>query len=115
MAALTSAVGLLLSSATLYLTYRPYWYIYQGVILKGDRSQSLDLHNLLMATQVPTGVGSQAYLSLIRLLRSWWPYLQFYFWTGLILVIVIGTILTLQRHFGGHAPDGDSPHSSCVP
>jgi hypothetical protein len=112
---LASAVGLLLSSATLYLTYRPYWYIYQGVVQNGGRSQSRDLHDLLMATQVPPGIASQAYLSLIRLLPSWWPYLQFYFWTALILLVAAGIILTLQRHFGEHSPDGDSPRSSCAP
>ncbi len=51
MVALTSAVGLLLSSATLYLTYRPYWYIFQGAILNGGRSQALDLRDFL--TQLP--------------------------------------------------------------
>ena len=47
MVVLTSAVGLLFSSVTLYLTYRPYWYIFQSAILNGDRNQARDLRYFL--------------------------------------------------------------------
>ena len=52
---LISAVGLLLSSATIYLTYRPYWYIFQRAILAGDRSQAWDLREFLSAVRMPPG------------------------------------------------------------
>ena len=53
--ALISAVGLLLSSATIYLTYRPYWYLFQRAILDGDRSQAWDLREFLSAVRMPPG------------------------------------------------------------
>jgi hypothetical protein len=82
--ALISAVGVLLSSATLYLTYRPYWYIFQGVMLKGETSQTEDLRSFLWATRMFPGELS---------LR-----LPVYFWTGVILAGIAGLILILLRH-----------------
>ncbi|MBZ5560943.1 MAG: hypothetical protein LAP13_00825 [Acidobacteriia bacterium] len=90
---LTSAVGFLLSSATLYLTYRPYWYIFQRVILNGDTSQTRDLRDFLMATQVPPGMGSQTYLL--------WLKFPIYFWIGVTLLGLIGLALIFLRHFQG--------------
>ncbi|HEV2379902.1 MAG TPA: hypothetical protein VG206_08925 [Terriglobia bacterium] len=115
MVAFTSAVGLLLSSATLYLTYRPYWYLYHGVILTGDRSQARDLHDLLMATQVPPGVPPEAYLSFIRLLGSWRPYFPFYFWAGVTSLGIIGLILILLRHSRVPPRANGLQHSPRVP
>ncbi|MGH9435907.1 MAG: hypothetical protein ACRD06_07895, partial [Terriglobia bacterium] len=92
--ALTSAVGLLLSSATLYLTYRPYWYIFQGAILKGETSQTGDLRSFLAATHTLPGL--RPYPG--EMLR-----LPVYFWTGVIFIGVIGLMLILVRHFRGHA------------
>ena len=114
MVASTSAVGLLLSSATLYLTYRPYWYLYQGATLQGDRSQARDLHDLLMATQVPPGVSPEAYLSFIRLLGSWRLYFPVYFWASVILLGVIALLLILLRHFREHTPANGLPQSPGV-
>ncbi len=97
--ALTSAVGLLLSSATIYLTYRPYWYIFQRAVLNGDRSQTRDFRDFLTATHVLPGYASDSYL-LVNF--------PFYFWTGVTLLGVIGLALILLRHFLGrphaHAP-----------
>jgi hypothetical protein len=96
---LAGAVGLLLSSATIYLTYRPYWYIFQHAILNGDRSQTRDFRDFLMATHVLPGYASDSYL-LVNF--------PFYFWTGVTLLGVIGLALILLRHFLGrphaHAP-----------
>jgi hypothetical protein len=96
---LAGAVGLLLSSATIYLTYRPYWYILQHAILNGDQSQTRDFHDFLMATQVLSGVGPHGYL-LVNF--------PFYFWTGVTLLGVIGLALILLRHFLGH-PHAHAP------
>jgi hypothetical protein len=90
--ALTSAMGLLLSSATIYLTYRPYWYIFERAILNGDRSQTRDLSDFLMATRVLPGIGPGSYLT---------PNLPMYFWTGVTLLGVIGLVLILLRHLRG--------------
>ncbi len=99
MVALAGAVGLLVSSATIYLTYRPYWYILQSTILNGDRSHARELREFLMATHVLPGYASDSYL-----LGNF----PFYFWTGVTLLGVIGLALILLRHFLGrphaHAP-----------
>jgi hypothetical protein len=96
---LAGAVGLLLSSATIYLTYRPYWYIFQHAILNGDQSQTRDFRDFLMATRVVSGVGPHSYL-LVNF--------PFYFWAGVILLGVAGLVLILLRHFLGrvhaHSP-----------
>jgi hypothetical protein len=87
---LAGAVGLLLSSATIYLTYRPYWYIFQRAILNGDRSQTRDFRDFLMATHALPGVAPHSYLLLN---------FQFYFWAGVTLLGVAGLVLILLRHF----------------
>jgi len=96
--ALTSAVGFLLSSGTIYLTYRPYWYIFQHGILNGDRSQARDLRNFLMATEdlVP-------------------PNLPVYFWMGVTVLGVIGLVLILLRHFPAQPRPNSFHHSLRVP
>jgi hypothetical protein len=104
--ALTSAVGLLLSSATLYLTYRPYWYIFQRAILNGDRSHARDLSDFLAATQVLPGVRPGSDLSLN---------LPVYFWAGVILLGVISLLLILLRHFPARPQPGGLQHSPRVP
>ena len=101
MVVLTSAVGLLFSSVTLYLTYRPYWYIFQGAILNGGRSQARDLRDFLMAAQRPPGVPPRLYLLLDSLLYSGSPSFLFYAWMGVTLLGVIGLVLILLRHFLG--------------
>ncbi len=93
---LASAVGLLLSSATLYLTYRPYWYIFQRAILNGDSSQSEDLRDFLIAVQVPPGIGYNTDLSAMRF--------PFYFWTGVTLLGLVGLACIFLRHLRGHPP-----------
>src|SRR5437899_216328 len=112
MVVLTSAVGLLFSSATLYLTYRPYWYIFQRAILNGGWSQARDL---LMANQMPPGVPPHVYLLLDSLLYSGSPTFLFYFWTGVTLLGLIGLVLILLRHFLGRPRPLALRHSPQVP
>ena len=90
--ALASAMGLLLSSATIYLTYRPYWYIFQRAILNGDRSQARDLREFLLAIRV---------LPFIELDYNLTWNLPMYFWTGVTLLGLIGLALIFLRHFLG--------------
>jgi hypothetical protein len=95
--ALAAGVGFLLSSATVYLTYRPYWYIFQSTLLNGNRSHARDLQNFLIATEVVPGIPPGHY----------WQ-LPVYFWAGVTLLCVSGLVLILLRHFWGrphaHAP-----------
>ncbi|MGO9273850.1 MAG: hypothetical protein ACLQOO_27020 [Terriglobia bacterium] len=102
--AMISGVGLLFSAAALYLTYRPYWYLFQGVILNGDRSQARDLRAFLNSTRMSFGL--QLYLS---------PDDQYYFWAGVILLGVIGLTLILLRQFRGRTRADGLQHSPRVP
>jgi len=107
---LSSAAGLLFSSVTLYLTYRPYWYIFQTAVLNGGRSQARDLRDFLMATQMLPGVPPRVLLN--ALLYSGSPSFLFYVWTGVTLLGVIGLAVILLRHLGEHGPAGKvQPHS----
>jgi hypothetical protein len=98
---LTSAVGLLFSSVTLYLTYRPYWYIFQSAILNGDRVHTRDLQEFLVAAQMLPGVPHRVYVLLDALLYSGSPSFLFYVWAGVTLLGVIGLALILLRHLLG--------------
>lgn len=98
---LTSAVGLLFSSVTLYLTYRPYWYVFQAAILSGGRSQTRDLALFLNNTRMLPGASARFSLWLDSLLYAGSPSFLFYFWTGVTLVSVIGLVLILLRHLLG--------------
>jgi ABC-type transport system involved in multi-copper enzyme maturation permease subunit len=104
--ALTSAMGLLLSSATIYLTYRPYWYIFQRAILNGDRSQARDLRHFLAAIRGLPGLKPGSYLP-----RN----LPVYFWAGVTLLGVIGLVLILLRHFLGRPRANRLQHNPRVP
>ena len=87
MVALPSAVGLLLASSTIYLTYRPYWYTFQSTLQTGDSSQTPDLVYFIAATY---NLGN---LSLN---------LPIYFWSVITLLGVISLAIILLRHFLGH-------------
>ncbi len=94
----SSAVGLLFSSVTLYLTYRPYWYIFQSAVLNGGRSQARDLIYFLNETKLPAGVSPRSSLLVQSLVYSGSPNFLFYVWTGVALVGLIGLALILLRH-----------------
>jgi len=105
--AVAGAFGMFLSSASIYLTYRPYWYIFQRAILNGDRSQLRDLGDFLVATQMTlsgTVPGSIRYLKV-----------PVYFWSAVILLGIIGLILILLRYLRSR-PRIDAPrHSAHAP
>jgi hypothetical protein len=101
MVLLSSAAGLLFSSVTLYLTYRPYWYIFQSAVVNGGRSQARDLLFFLNDTKIPPGVSPRVNLLLHSLLYSGSPDFLFYVWTGVTLLGLIGLVLVLLRHFLG--------------
>jgi len=109
MVALTSAGGLLFSSVTLYLTYRPYWYIFQSAVQSRNQVQTRDLYEFLSSTQMLPGVSPHAFRTLMdALLYSGSPSFLFYVWAGVTLLGVIGLVLIVLRQFVGrphaHAP-----------
>lgn len=103
---LTSAVGLLLSSATLYLTYRPYWYIFQSISLHPGQ-QSRDLLDFLSYTKMPPWFSFPPHGGLFLYSPSR-PGFLVYFWTGVTLLGLMGLALIAARHLMGrphaHAP-----------
>jgi hypothetical protein len=106
---LTSAAGLLFSSVTLYLTYRPYWYIFQSAIQSGDNVQTADFRYFLFGSQMIPGVSSRLHIALLdALFYSRSPSFLFYVWAGVTLLGVIGLVLILLRRIRGrprtHAP-----------
>ncbi|HTS67896.1 MAG TPA: hypothetical protein VMO17_02845 [Terriglobia bacterium] len=105
--ALASTVGLLFSSVTLYLTYRPYWYIFQSAIRNGDLDQARDLHEFLISTQMLPGLSPHFSRTLLEaLIYSGSPSFLFYVWAGVTLLGVSGLALILLRRFRGR------PHAS---
>jgi hypothetical protein len=109
MVLLTSALGVFFSSVTLYLTYRPYWYIFQTALASGKGVQTRDLQELLNFTQVLPGVSQRLTTLLATLAYSGSPGLLFYVWAGVILFAVIGLSLILLRHFLGQTRAGPPP------
>ena len=89
---LAGALGFLISSATIYLTYRPYWYIYQNQVLSGQRSRADAARDYLTVAQSLQFYGFAA------------ANVPLYFWMGVILLGVIGLVLILLRHFLGRPP-----------
>jgi hypothetical protein len=96
-----SGAGLLLSSATIYLTYRPYWYMFQRALVNGDETQTSDLLRFLGLTQYLPGVRPRDF--------------RVQFWWGVILLGIFGLILILLRQLRGHAPADTIQHSARVP
>jgi len=93
-ALLAGAPGLLISSATIYLTYRPYWYIYQNQVLSGNRSRAEAARDFLTVAQTLEYYG--------------FPNVSLYFWMGVILLSAIGLALILLRHFLGRPRASES-------
>ncbi|MGH9326712.1 MAG: hypothetical protein ACRD2B_08525 [Terriglobia bacterium] len=84
---LTSAVGFLLSSATVYLTYRPYWYLLQGELLKSSTGESSGIRSFLAAIRRLPAVDRGILLNL-----------PVYFWAAVILAAVAVLTLIFLRH-----------------
>jgi hypothetical protein len=106
---------LLFSSVTLYLTYRPYWYIFQSAVQNGGRSQARDLFFFLNDTKIPPGVSPRVNLLLHSLLYSGSPSFLFYVWAGVTLLGVIGLVIILLRHFRGRPSTGGLQNHPRVP
>ncbi len=106
---LSSALGILFSTATLYLTYRPYWYIFQSAIQTGDRLPTADLRFFLNDLSAPAGFLPHVLHTLLSaLLYSGSPSFLFYVWTGVTLLGIGGLVLIVLRRLRGgpraHAP-----------
>lgn len=89
---LSSAIGLLLSSAILYVSYRPYAQIFQQFIRTGNDRRISEFGEFLDYTQTPLGAHGFQNLGTF----------VFYFWSGVSALCVIVLLFLLIRHFVHH-------------
>ncbi len=86
---LCGAIGALLSSAVLYVSYRPYAEILQRFIRNGDETSLPELSSFLDTTRLPLGV--QGFLDV-------WTFV-FYFWFGVVLLCILALLVAVFRRF----------------
>ena len=91
---LAGAIGALLSSAVLYVSYRPYSEILQRFISKGDEAGLSELSNFLFATQVP--LGSHGFLGAYDAVS--------HFWSVVTLLCVVALLIAVLIHFRHRRP-----------
>jgi hypothetical protein len=88
---LGGAIGSLLSSAMLYVSYRPYAEILQRFIRTGDDSRIPELSQFLAHAQIPLGAEQFKHL----------PDFVFYFWVGVSVLCMVALVLALVCRFWG--------------
>ncbi len=86
---LCGAIGALLSSAVLYVTYRPYAEILQRFIRNGDETSLTEVSSFLNTTQLP--LGAQGFLDVSQFV--------FYFWFGVVLLCTFALLVAVLRRF----------------
>ena len=87
MVGLCGAIGALLSSAVLYVSYRPYAEILQRFIHNEDETNLTELSSFLNTTQLP--LGAQGFLDV-------WQFV-FYFWFGVVLLCIFALLVAVLR------------------
>lgn len=103
------SVGLLVSSATLYVAYRPFAAIYSNFIHTGDTSQLRTLRNFLWLTRSP--IGTQIYHQVPGHHGAFFlsPYVStqafiFYFWLAVTVAGLAGLAVIGGRHLLKRSP-----------
>lgn len=86
---LTSALGALLSSVMLYVSYRPYSQILQRFTVSGDKGQIPELSRYLEDMRLP--IGARGYLAASEA--------AFHFWCGVAILCVLASLIAIFRHF----------------
>jgi len=86
---LCGAIGALLSSAVLYVSYRPYGEILQRFIRNGDETNLAELSSFLDNTQLP--LGAQGSLEVSKFVS--------YFWFGVVLLCIFALLVAVLRRF----------------
>ncbi len=86
---LCAGIGALLSSAVLYVSYRPYAEIFRRFIITGDQANLAELSSFLRTAQFPLGG---------RNFLDGWNFVL-YFWSVVTLLSVIALLLAVVRHF----------------
>jgi hypothetical protein len=100
-----AAVGALLSSAVLFVSYRPYADLLQRFLRTGDDTHLPELSAFLRDAQLP--IGSQFYMGPGSWYVASWN-MVFYFWFGVTILCVLALAIAVLRHFQtrtrAHAP-----------
>ena len=91
---LSAAIGALLSSAVLFVSYWPYSKLLQRFLSKGDDSGMLELSAFLRDTQHP--LGSRYSLGTWVVSSSM---MVFYFWFGVSILCALALLIAVFRHF----------------
>jgi hypothetical protein len=91
-----AAVGSLLSSAVLFVSYRPYFELLQRFLNKGDDAQLFELSAFLRDTQLP--LGSQFNLGPDSWYVASWN-VVFYFWFAVTILCAFALLIAVFRHF----------------
>ena len=86
---LGSSLGVLISSAMLYVSYRPYSQIIRRFVDSGDKGQFPELSEFLADTQLP--IGSATY-------RDPWHF-AFYFWFAVVALCVLALLVVVFWRF----------------
>jgi hypothetical protein len=96
---LVSAVGLLLSSLSLYVAYRPYWYMFQDAIQNGGPAQTADLGFFLNSTLTLQWLapGTLKFISE----PGFGPRILYYLWLSLALLGLLSLAFILLRRILG--------------
>jgi hypothetical protein len=91
-----AAVGSLLSSAVLFVSYKPYSELLQRFLSKGDDAGLFELSAFLRDTQLP--LGSQFNLGPGSWYVGSWS-VVFYFWFALTILCAVALLIAVLRHF----------------
>jgi hypothetical protein len=91
-----ASVGSLLSSAVLFVSYRPYSELLRRFLSKDDDAGLSELSAFLRDTQLP--VGSQFYLGPGSWYVASWQ-VVFYFWFGVTILCALALLIAVFRHF----------------
>jgi hypothetical protein len=97
------SVGLLVSSITLYVAYRPYAAIYTRFLQTGDTSQLKDLRDFIGFTRSPIGtqfyrLGPLDYWGVVFTPYISAPDFTFYFWLAVTVLGVASLAVIVGRH-----------------
>jgi len=89
-----AAIGSLLSSAVLFVSYRPYSELFQRFLSKGDDAGLSELSNFLRDVQHPLGSRFS--------LGTWYvssSMMVFYFWFAVTILCALALLIAVFRHF----------------
>jgi hypothetical protein len=92
----SAAVGTLLSSAVLFVTYRPYSQLLQRFLSKGDDTALPELSAFLRDAQLP--LGSQFHLGPDSWYAGSWNAV-FYFWFAVTILCALALLVAVFRHY----------------